>query len=83
MSKYEKVFATETLNLSRQRANNKYWLWDETRAMNLSMEAESEREAFIEALEYYQERLKKVESDHKSLVAKVDSFLEQFKEDED
>ena len=42
-----------------------FWLWDEARGMNLSMRAESERAALIDALEYYQRRLLDVEEDNK------------------
>lgn len=54
------------------------WLYDETRGMNLAMRAKSERDAFVEALEYYQQRLLTVEAEHKELQGKVDSFLSQF-----
>lgn len=83
MAKYEKIFETETLRLHRRIADQKYWLWDETRGMNLAMKADSERDAFIEALEYYQHRLKEIEGKYRELTKKVDSFLDQFKEDED
>ena len=83
MAKYEKIFETETLRLHRGIADQKYWLWDETRGMNLAMKADSERDAFIEALEYYQHRLTEVEGNYRELTKKVDSFLDQFKEDED
>lgn len=50
-------------------------LWDETRKMNLAMRAKSEREAFLEALDYYQDRLREVECQHRELKHKVDAFL--------
>jgi hypothetical protein len=59
-----------------------FWLYDETRGMNLSMRAKSSEAALFEALEYYQERLKEVENNYKSLKAKVDHFVGQFEEDE-
>lgn len=60
-----------------------WWLYDENRGMNLAMKAKSEVEALIEALEYYQRRSKKLDSDYKDLKSKVDLFVNQFiKEDE-
>ncbi len=58
-----------------------FWLWDENRGMNLGMKAESEDAALIEALEYYQKRLLKVEAKHKELRACAYTFkndLEQW-----
>ena len=81
MAKYEDIFKTETLMLTKD--HHGYWLWDETRAMNLAMKADSERDAFIKALKYYQHRLTEVEGEYRELTKKVDSFLDQFKEDED
>ncbi|UNY40466.1 hypothetical protein KLEP7_gp82 [Pseudaeromonas phage vB_PpeM_ KLEP7] len=42
-----------------------WWLWDETRGMNLGMREKTRDEAFISALEYYQQRLIEVETEHK------------------
>jgi hypothetical protein len=60
-----------------------FWLWDETRGMNLAMRAKSSTDAFVEALMYYQKRLLTVEHDYRSLKGKVDAFVEQFVEPED
>lgn len=60
-----------------------YWLWDDTRKMNLAMKAESSEAALMEALEYYQRRLTEVESNYNSLKAKVDHFVGQFEDDND
>lgn len=62
--------------------NKGWWLWDETRGMNLSMEAKSKEEALADALAYYQTRLLKVEKDYKSLSIKVDNFLSNFKDED-
>lgn len=72
---------TDTLSLSEQRDG--WWLWDETRRMNLSMRAKTEQEAFVQALGYYQRRLSEVEKKYYSLQAKVDSFVTQFVNEED
>lgn len=60
-----------------------WWLWDETRGMNLAMKASSQLEAVTEALTYYQKRLERLESDHAELSQKVHSFVSQFTVDED
>jgi hypothetical protein len=78
--KHEDIFETNTLILSK--GHDGFWLWDETRGMNLAMKEPSEREALINALEYYQDRLNTVESELEELKNKVDSFLGQFNEEE-
>lgn len=70
MSKNNQVIvSTDTLNVCLCRDG--FWLWDETRGMNLAMHAETEQAAFIDALEYYQNRLKDVESELKTLKQKL------------
>ena len=64
-------------------SSNGFWLYDETQGMNLAMSAESERAAFIEAIEYYQERTQSLKTELATLKAKVDSFLVQFESDDD
>lgn len=75
------VDLSPTLNLCE--CHDGWWLYDETRGMNLAMRAKSEREAFVEALTYYQNRLREVEQEHKALSDKVTAFVSQFTEDED
>lgn len=72
---------TDKINLTE--CTDGFWLYDETRGMNLAMGAKSEREAFVEALEYYQDRLKQVESAHNCLTKRVNEFVSQFKEQDD
>jgi hypothetical protein len=72
-----------TSKLALSECTDGFWLYDETRGMNLAMRAKTEREAFIKALEYYQDRLKDVESAHKSLTKRVNEFVSQFKEDDE
>lgn len=74
------IVKTDTLSLSE--CSDGFWLYDKTRCMNLAMRDSSEREAFLSALGYYQDRLKTVESMYSELKCKVDSFVSQF-EDED
>ncbi|HCJ8661072.1 TPA: hypothetical protein NV758_001579 [Escherichia coli] len=79
-----KVIAYTVLSksLSISHCTDGYWLFDETRGMNLAMRAKTAEAAYIQALEYYQERLKEVEEDYKSLKAKVDHFVGQFIEED-
>ena len=72
---------SETLDLSEQ--TDGFWLWDETRDMNISMRAKTSTDALVEALGYYQSRLIEVESAYKILQVKVSAFVGQFEEDLD
>ncbi len=53
-----------------------YWLYDKQRRMNLSMRAKSERDAFIEALTYYQQRLSSVETSYNAMRSRLHGFME-------
>lgn len=82
----EQIDISDTINLvhiDKGHGDAGWWLWDETRGMNLAMKAKSEREAFSDALEYYQRRLKEVESAHKCLSSRVDAFVSQFTDDDE
>lgn len=82
MGKFIKeVFKNETLSLSE--CTDGFWLYDETRGMNISMRAKTEQSAFIEALMYYQERLQKIEAEHKSILEKVNAFIAQINPEEE
>ena len=59
-----------------------FWLYDDTRGMNLSMHAKTKDDAFVEALTYYQRRLKEVEGYYSSLKSRVDQFVESFVEED-
>ncbi len=52
-----------------------FWLWDETREMNLSMKAKTERVALVETILYYQRRLAEVETDRDAMRARIDDVL--------
>ena len=71
----------DTLELSE--CSDGFWLYDETRGMNLSMSAKSSTDAFVEALTYYQNRLREVEQEHIILKKKVYAFVDQFIEESD
>lgn len=78
------VTLSTTLSLCEYKSGGSkgFWLYDETRGMNLSMRAESERDAFVEALHYYQERLTEIEKENATIKTKVDAFVSQFIEND-
>jgi len=59
-----------------------FWLYDDTRGMNLAMRAKTKEEAYVDAIRYYQRRLKEVEAAHTLLRSQVDAFIEQASEQE-
>ena len=68
------IFETETLQLNTHK--NDFWLYDKVLGMNLSMRAKTEREAYVEALEYYQRKLAETEDKLRCLTKKVSSFVQ-------
>ena len=80
-----KVFSHEKLSetLEISECKDGWWLYDTTRGMNLSMKAKTKDSAFVEALHYYQKRLKEVETNYTELKGKVDSFVSQFCEEDE
>lgn len=71
---------TETIALTE--CADGWWLYDNTRGMNLAMKSKSERAAFIEALEYYQGRLTFMEKAYSSIKSKVNNFMNVFAEED-
>lgn len=69
------VVLSKTLTISE--CTDGFWLWDETRRMNLSMRAKSIEAALVEAIGYYQRRFQEVQNNYNSLKAKVDHFVGQ------
>ena len=65
---------TDTISLTEQKDG--FWLYDKTRGMNLAMRAETEQAAFLEALSYYQKRMKKIESELASLRSAAEIFAD-------
>lgn len=82
MSTIENTKLSETLTLQHFEKHG-FWIYDETRGMNLAMRAKTRDAAFIEVIDYYQRRLLKVESDLRDLNQKVESFLKQFEREEE
>lgn len=75
------VFKIDTLSLVE--CNDGYYLYDTVVGMNISMRAKTEQDACIEALLYYQKTLVKAKKEYKDLNDKVESFLSQFRGEED
>jgi hypothetical protein len=73
------VKLTDTLSLSECHPTadyrGKYWLWDETRGLNLAMGAETAQDSLVQAITYYQKRLKEIETCYWSLQKEVDTFV--------
>ena len=80
-----KVISSEKLSetIGIAECKDGFWLYDKTRGMNLAMRAKTRDAAFIKALTYYQNRMAKLEAEHKALTDKVDSFVSQFCDDDD
>lgn len=70
---------SDTLTLSECRDG--FWLYDDTRGMNLSMRAESTEHALLEALKYYQERLTELKKEHREMSAHVQDFINKFRDE--
>lgn len=72
-----------TENISLSECKDGFWLYDYTRGMNLSMRAKTEREAFVEAITYYQKRLKEVETKRTNLFESIEAFINDVNDEED
>ena len=75
------VELSETLTLAE--CSDGFWLYDEARGMNLSMRAKTSTDALVEALMYYQQRLRDEVLAHNTLRQKVRAFVACFSEDDD
>lgn len=73
-----------TLHLALRHAMSEYkegyWLYDDTRGMNLAIGAPTKEAAYLGALAYYQKRLTEVETMYKALKAQVAAFVAPFLE---
>jgi fumarate hydratase class II len=72
---------TDSLTISE--CKDGYWLYDETRGMNLSMGAETEQDAYVEAITYYQKRCAEVEQKKKKLYDSVNNFIESLSDNDE
>ena len=71
--KSELLIKTETIQLTEDKTG--FWLYDETRGMNLAIKAKTERAAFLQALDYYQDRTAELERQLKTLKNAADAFI--------
>ena len=79
MKKYiSSIKLTETLTLTE--CKDGFWLYDDTRGMNLSMRAKTPQDAYIECISYYQKRLMEMEHKYKTLSSTVESFVSTLEE---
>jgi hypothetical protein len=79
--KHVVIFKNDTITLTHHEIQG-YWLYDKTQGMNLAMRAKTEQDAFIQAIMYYQKSYSEATKKFKDITKKVDSFLEQFRDDE-
>ena len=81
------IVLSDTLILSECHPTSEhrgaYWLYDKTREMNLVMGANTQQDAFVQALTYYQNRLIEVERAYKSLGDTVNQFVNTVRDDDD
>lgn len=82
MTDYTRIFKNDNMILSKRKDKEEFWLYDNTRGMNLAMKSETERDAFVSALGYYQNRLIELEKEFNSLKTKVKNFVDNFVEEE-
>lgn len=64
---------TDTLTISE--CKDGYWLYDETRGMNLAMRAKTEQDAYVKAITYYQKRCVEIEQKKEKLYDNVNNFI--------
>ena len=81
MKVVKSVRLTDSLTMSELK--NGYWLYDETRGMNLSMKAKTQEQAFIEAITYYQKRCTEIEDKKKSLYDSVNNFIKSLSDNDE
>jgi hypothetical protein len=71
---------TDTLTISEY--HDGYWLYDSTRGMNLAMRAKTERDAFVEAITYYQKLIIETNKELKNLNNAIDVFISSVSDNE-
>lgn len=85
--RHEVIFNNEVITLTKSPLtkgdNRGFWLYDKIFRVNIAMRANSEREAWIEALTYYQNSYRDIKSSHDGLVHRINTAVGQFVEDFD
>ena len=74
------VKLTDTLTLTE--CKDGYWLYDYSRGMNLSMHAKTERDAFVEAITYYQKLSIEGKKELNKLNSAIDIFISAVSDNE-
>ena len=69
---------SDTLQLSEFRDG--FWLWDETRQMNLARREKTERAAMVRAIKYYQDMLILADARHRALHEAVGGFVNKLRD---
>jgi hypothetical protein len=70
------IFKNDYLMLSE--CKDGFWLYDYFLGYNISIRANTEREAFVEAIEKYQKSRIILTEELKDIRCKVDKFIDQF-----
>ena len=73
MKAISNIKLTDTLTISE--CNDGFWLYDYTKGMNLAMRAKTERDAFVEAIMYYQKLSTESNKEYKKLKSAIDVFM--------
>lgn len=79
--KYELVFKNDTITLTKHPHKEEYWLYDKSQGCNVAMHAKTERDAFVQAVDYYQRTIARITSENNSLSLKVDAILDILSDD--
>lgn len=77
MKAIREVFRLDTLVM--HECTDGYYLYDNVAGINISMRAKTERDAFIEAIKYYQSITQKLVDENLSLNSKIDSIIDILK----
>lgn len=64
---------TDTLSL--QQCTDGWWLYDKQTGMNIAMRSANERDAFVNALTFYQKQYRNYRECYESLEQSVDNFI--------
>jgi hypothetical protein len=75
---------TDTLSITEYKTSGAkgFWLFDRTQGMNLAMQARSERDAFVQALGYYQRQLSIAKGRLQKLDKAVNNFINEIEEED-
>lgn len=69
------IYQLKKGSIRLSEVKGRYWLYDDVLGMNLAMKEETEKEALLEAISYYQSRLQEMQSSYFGLKSRVESFM--------